>query len=128
MKVRGDRGDLKNYSIIVLESSAESVKNAIQKRLDYFETQVGVELGSLIQIDDSGYKAICDITQNSIGLALEVVKKLIPSPEQLAEKQPYIITEEQVKALGVTYEELCEWWDSPFRHETVIHMKPFYEE
>jgi hypothetical protein len=119
---------LKDAKVISLEPSAGHMKTAIQKRLKFAESQSGVEPGSLIQVTDSAYQAIADVTQTSIGLALEVMKMVMPSSEQLAQNRPYVITDDHIKKLGLTYEALCEYWDSPLRGAAVIHVKPWYEQ
>ena len=87
----------------------------IQKRLDFAERLCGVAPGSLIQVTDSAYQAIADVTHASPGLALEVIKMIMPSAEQLSQNRPYTITEANIKNLGLTYEALCEHWDSTIR-------------
>lgn len=119
---------LENVKVISLEPSADHMRTAIQKRLNFVEKQSGVEPGSLIQVTDSAYQAIADVTQDSIGLALEVMKMVMPSSEQLAQNHPYVITDDNIKKLGLTYEALCEHWDSPLRGATVIDVKPWYEQ
>ncbi|MBD3361704.1 hypothetical protein GF358_02850 [Candidatus Woesearchaeota archaeon] len=119
---------LKDAKVIRLEPSADHMRAVIQKRLNFAESQCGVEPGSLIQVTDSAYQAIADVTQASPGLALEVMKMVMPSAEQMAQNHPYVITEDHIKKLGLTYDALCEYWDSPLRRATVIHVKPWYEQ
>ena len=119
---------LKDAKVIRLECSADHMRSVIQKRLDFAERQCGVEPGSLVQVTDSAYQAIADVTQASQGLALEVMKMVMPSAEQMAQNRPYIITEDHIKKLGLTYEALCEYWNGPLRGVTVIHVKPWYEQ
>jgi hypothetical protein len=112
-----------------LNPSEEAVRRVIDKRIGFTESRMSVAPGSLIKIDDSGYKAICELTQNSIGLALEVVKAALPDPKKLAEESPYIITKERIKALGLTYENLREYWNGSLmsRGLHIIEVKPWWE-
>ena len=117
---------LKDATVIRMEPSADHMKAVIQKRLDFTESKCGVKSGSLIQITDSAYQAIADVTQANPGLALEVMRMVMPSAKHMAQKRPYVITEDHIKKLGLTYETLCTYWDSPLRGATVIRMKPLY--
>lgn len=119
---------LKDATVINFESSAGHMKAVIQKRLDLAERKCGVEPGSLLQVTDSAYQAIADLTQSSVGLALEVMKLVTPSTEQMTQHLPYVITEDHINELGLTYEALCKHWDSPLRGATIIEMKPWYEQ
>jgi len=114
--------------VIALGSSADHMKAAIQKRLEFVEKHYGVKPGSLIQVTDSAYQAVANLTQSSIGLALEVIKMVMPSAEQLDQNHPYVITDDHVKKLGFTYESLCEYWDNPLRRAKVIHAKHWLEQ
>ena len=118
---------LKNAEVIGLETSANHIREVIQKRLDFVEKKYGFQPGSLIQVTDSAYQAIADLTQSSSGLALEVMKRVIPSVEKLVQNSPYVITEDHIKKLGLTYEALCEYWDSPLRGATVININSGYK-
>jgi hypothetical protein len=114
---------LRNAHTIKIDSSVDHVKGVLQKRIEYAETTLKVPSGSLIQVTDSAYQSIADLTHNSPGLALEVLRRVLPSAEQLAQTHPYIITEDQIANLGMTYEDLCAYWNSPFRGATVVHLK-----
>ena len=114
---------LNDATVIEMEPSAEHMRKVIQKRLDFVERKCGVKPGSLIQVTDSAYHAIADLTQSSIGLALEVIRRVSPSAEQLAQNHPHVITEDHIRNLRLTYEALCEYWDSPFRGATVMHLE-----
>ncbi len=109
------------------DSSVEHTKAIIQKRIAFAEKQCGFEPGSIVQITDPAHQAICDLTHSSPGLALEVVNRVMPSAEQMANNQPYIITEKHINQLGLTFQALCEYWDSPLRGAVVINAKPTYD-
>ena len=114
--------------IIRLESSLDVIRGVIQKRLDFAAELSGFNSEDLIQITDQAYKEIAEVTRYSPGLALEVMKMVMPSEKQMSQTLPYIITEDHIKKLGLTYEKLCKHWDNPLRGATFINVKPWYEE
>ncbi len=114
--------------IIRLESSLDVIRGVIQKRLDFAAEISGFKSEDLIQITDSAYREIARVTKASPGLALEVMKRVMPSEEQMSQNLPYIITEDHIKKLGLTYEGLSKYWDNPLRGATFINVKPWYEE
>lgn len=116
---------LKDVFVVRIEPTFDHMRGVIQRRLEFAEEQCGVQPGSLIQVTDSAYQAIAEVTQCSPGLALEVMKMIMRSAEQRHQNHPYTVTEDHVRNLGLTYEALCEYWDSPLREATVIQVKPW---
>ena len=121
-------GDLlQDATVIRLEPSADQMRAAIEKRIEFAEKMCRVKPGGLIQVTDSAYQEIADLTHGSVGLALEVMKMVLPSAQQLGQTRPYVVNEERIRELGLTFEALCEYWDNPLRQAHAIHMKPWYE-
>lgn len=110
-------------NVVDIQPTADDVRAVIQKRLEFAEEYSGFAPGSLIQITDSAYQAICDLTQCSPGMALQVVKMVFPSTEQLLQNRPYIISEQHIEDLDLTYEALCKYWDSGLMDAIVVEIK-----
>jgi len=110
-------------NVVDIQPTADDVRAVIQKRLEFAEEYCGSAPGSLIQITDSGYQAICDVTHCSPGMALQVVKMVFPSTEQLTQNRPYVITEKQIQDLHLDYAALCQYWDSGLMDAIVVEIK-----
>ncbi len=108
--------------VLTLDPSLEHMKAVIEARLNFATKLLGFQKGDFIQLTNSAYQAIGDLTKCSSGLALKVVAMLLPSEEILATSRPYVITDEKVRDLGLTYESLCEYWDSHLRYATVLDL------
>jgi len=120
----GTMDDLEDrVDVVDIQPSADDVRAVIRKRLEFAEEYCGSVPGSLIQITDAGYQAICDLTQSSPGMALQVVKMVFPSLEQLRQNRPYIITEKQIQDLHLDYQTLCQYWDSGLMDAIVVEIK-----
>ena len=108
--------------VFSIESSPDHVRAVLQRRLDFVEERTGFNRGELIQVTDAAYAAIAEITQDTPGFALELLRRAMPSARDLAETRPYVIDEGHIRGLGLTYDDLSKWWDSPFRGAEVIRM------
>lgn len=120
--------DDEDIAIMKLEPSAEHLRKILQQRLDSLHSELGLEKGTLLQIDDLGYSEINSLTRSSPGLALELMRRLRPSSQEIQAcidaKKPYIITKQDVDKLNLSYDVLIEYWDSPARDFIIMRLKP----
>lgn len=114
----------RSIQVILLPASPARTRAIIQSKLNSLEKERGASPGSLIEVTDSAYRAICALTQSSIGLALEVMNRVMPTEIQLAGSRPYVITETHIAELGLTYEGLCQYWDSIWKDIEVFEECP----
>lgn len=118
--------NLKDITRIEIEPSVDHMRQVIGRRIEFVERVAGIAPGSFIQITDDAYRAIADVTKSSPGLALEVFRRLLPQARAAEGQGPYVVTEELVRGLKLTYESLCRYWDSPLRGSMRVEVKPFW--
>jgi len=104
------------------------LKGVIAKRIAYAEMKAGVSSGSILTFDESGYHALYNLTQGSVGLALDVMRIILQTVgEQLTTSPPYVVNRARIEELGLTFEYLEKNYDDPLKDAELIRVRPWWE-
>ena len=104
------------------EPTRDSIKKVIEKRIRFAEEQTKIPKDHALVVDESAYDTIFEISRNSIGLALLLLRLTLENRPIYQGKPPYRLTSDHVRSMGFTYESLAQYWDSQLRDATIIHM------
>lgn len=121
-KIINHNGQETKVDVIRIKDDSSMVRPVISRRLNFVHKLMGVAPDSVMKVDDSGYQEIAQQTGGNIGFALYLLNQAIPSPETLSKSPlPYVITGEQIRNLGKTFEDYAAWEDCG--KPTAIHIR-----
>ena len=115
----------KGIKVVRIPDEPSNIREAIQKRLDSTAQSAG-STESPLTIDDGGFKVLEEISRGNIDFALYAFRKVIEAV--MGNKElPCTITADDIRGLGLTYEQIDAIWDSPERDAIIINAKPWWE-
>jgi len=124
-----NKPDGEDVQMHVVELRAEQgfIRRAIQARLDFISKLEGVPSDQApLQLDDSAFTRLEELSQNSVGLAL-LALRLTCERVLSARSLPCTLTAADVDNLGMSSEDLEELWDHPLRDAAIVEVKPWWE-